>query len=848
VSLVGEPGIGKSRLLRELRREVGARVTWLEGQAMSYGRSIPFHAVIDLVRRACQVDEADPPAAIAAKLEHRVAALGDDLRSTLPGLRYLLSVQVEEKDAALLAVDPRLRRVEVFDALRRLFLRAAERRPLVVVFEDMHWADGATQEWLGLMADSLATQPILLILTFRPGQAPVADRTFHTRLALSTLSAGDSAAMARALLADEPLPEALERLIAVKAEGNPFFVEEVVSSLQETGAVRSTGSGVVLTRALDEIVVPDTVHDVIMARLERLDEAPRTALQVASVIGRSFTGRLLERLGVLGGRAESALRELKAIELIHEQGLSPEPAYTFRHALTQEVAYSSLPVPRRRELHRAIGRATEELYADRLAEHYEVLAHHFSRSEEWGSACAYLVRAAEKAARTFATRDALALYDEALALAGRLDSTDAYATVAAIHRAKATLYFVLSDFERSRAEAERLLALAQDAADRPLEAVALGHIAWAKTWARDLPGAVDAAQTAIQVAESAGARVVLPRAHFTIGWVAAVTGRLDEADTSIKRAMSTSLDVGDVVHRSLSLSAAGLMHNWAGEFGAAASLQAEGLALARQHDLLVPLLFGFFLYGLTLIGRGDYDGALGTLREGLALAERVGDEAIHHRLLNCIGWLHMELGDLDVAMDLNRRSAEIGQRRSDPGTFPNAAINLGEILLARGELGAAQERLEDVLRYSREPTTSEWMRYRYSIRLFLGLGELALARGDTALAREHAARGLDQATRTGSRKNLVKAWRLAGEIATRERRWDEAEAALRRALAFADAIANPPQLWKTHAALGRLHAARGRRDAAESAHARAREVVERVRASLVDPDLRRSLRDPVSEA
>jgi tetratricopeptide (TPR) repeat protein len=140
------------------------------------------------------------------------------------------------------------------------------------------------------------------------------------------------------------------------------------------------------------------------------------------------------------------------------------------------------------------------------------------------------------------------------------------------------------------------------------------------------------------------------------------------------------------------------------------------------------------------------------------------------------------------------------------------------------------------------------MRYRYSIRLFLGLGELALARGDTALAREHAARGLDQATRTGSRKNLVKAWRLAGEIATRERRWDEAEAALRRALAFADAIANPPQLWKTHAALGRLHAARGRRDAAESAHARAREVVERVRASLVDPDLRRSLRDPVSEA
>ena len=422
VSLAGDPGIGKSRLLHELHREVGNRITWLEGQAVSYGRPIPFHSVVDLVRRACHIEEADPPATIAAKLEHRVASLGEDLRPTLPGLRYLLSVQVEESDAALLAVDPKLRRVEVFDALRRLFIRAAEHRPLVIVFEDMHWADTATEEWLGWMSDSLATRRILLILTFRPGYSPpVADRTFHTRLALSTLSATDSVAMARALLADEPVPDALERLIAQKAEGNPFFVEEVVRSLQETGAVRPTGSGVVLTRQLDEIVVPDTVHDVITARLERLEEAPRRALQAASVIGRNFTGRLLDRLGVVGGGTETALRELKAIELIYEKGLSPEPVYTFRHALTQEVAYGSLPVPRRQELHRAIGRIIEELYADRLAEHYDVLAHHFLRAEAWGSACAYLIKAAEKAARSFATREALGLYDEALAVDDRLD-------------------------------------------------------------------------------------------------------------------------------------------------------------------------------------------------------------------------------------------------------------------------------------------------------------------------------------------------------------------------------------------------------------------------------------------
>jgi transcriptional regulator with AAA-type ATPase domain/tetratricopeptide (TPR) repeat protein len=849
VSLVGEAGIGKSRLLHELHREVAGHARWLEGQAVSYGRSIPFHAVIDLVRRVCHVDEADPPATIAAKLEHHVASLGEDLRSTLPCLRYLFSVQVDESDAALLALDPKLRRVELSDALRRLFVRAAELGPVVVGFEDMHWADPATQELLEQLADSLATRRILLILTMRPGHpSPIADRTFHARLALSTLSAVDSVTMARALLADEPLPEALERLVVRKAEGNPFFVEELVRSLQETGAVRSTGSGVVLARELDQIVVPDTVHDVILARLERLDEAPRATLQVASVIGRDFTGRLLERVGIPGGRADAALRELKSLELIYDKGLSTEPGYTFRHALTQEGAYGSLPAARRLALHLAIGRAIEELYADRLAEHYEVLAHHFSRAEAWEPAAAYLVKAADKAARTFATREALALYDEALAVAGRLEEASARPILASIHRAKTTLYFVLSDFDRSRDEAERLLALARRAADRPLEAIALGHIGWAKTWLRDLPGAVAAARSALEVAEDAGTRVVLPRAHFTIGWVTAVTGHLQEADTNLKRALSESLAANDVVHRSLSLSALGLMHNWTGAFGDAARLQAEALALARQHDLLVPLLVGFFLYGLTLIGKGDYDDAQATLREGLALAERLGDEAIHHRLLNCLGWLHAELGDFEVAIDLNRRSEEIGRRRSDPGTFPNAALNLGEILLARGELGPAGEQLEGVLRYSLDPTTSEWMRYRYSIRLFVALGELALARGQIALAREHAARGLDHATRTGSRKNLVKAWRLTGEIATHERRWEDAEAALRQALGFAEAIANPPQLWRTHAAIARLHEARGRADAAGEARARARGVVERLRATLIHPDLRRSLRDPVLDA
>jgi transcriptional regulator with AAA-type ATPase domain/tetratricopeptide (TPR) repeat protein len=840
VSLVGEPGIGKSRLARELRREAGARVGWLEGRAVSFGGSSPLHPLIDLVRRACRIDEGDAEPAVVAKLEAGVAALGEDLAATLPALRYLLSV--DPGDPALLARDPKLRRAELFDALRRLVLAAAERRALVVVLEDLHWADPATGEWLALLADSLATRRILLVLTHRPGHVlPFADRTFHTRLALGALSAGDSAEMARALLVVEALPDALRQLVAARAEGNPFVIEEVVRSLQEGGLVRRVGARLELTRRLDEAAVPATVQDLVLARIDRLDEAARAALEVAAVIGRDFPGRLFERVAGLPGRAEPALRELMAAELIHEHGLPPEPAYTFRHALTQEVAYGSLPTARRRELHATIGRALETLHAGRLAEHCQVLAHHFARAEAWPEALGYLLQAADKAARAFATREALALYDEALEVARRPASGADRGAIAAILGAKSALHFVVSEFDRSRGEAERRLGLAREAADPALEATALAQIAWAKTWERDLPGAVGAAETAIAVAGAAGSPPVLARAHFTIGWIRAVTGHLDAADASLGRALAACGPDRDPVHRSLALAASGLVRNWAGDFAAAARLQAEALALARQHELLVPLLFGLFLSGLTLTGKGDYASALATFHEGLTLADRVGDEAIHHRLLNCLGWLHAELGDHPRALELNRQSEAIGRQRNDPGTFPNAALNLGETLLAVGDLDAARDRLEETRRYAQAPTTSEWMRFRYSIRLAVGLGELALARGEPDRARAHAAQAIEQATRIGARKNLVKAWRLTGAIATAERRWEEAAAALGEALALAEALGNPPQLWKTHATLAALHQACGRPDAARLARDQADAVVARAQAGLTDPRLRDSL-------
>jgi tetratricopeptide (TPR) repeat protein len=840
VFLVGEAGLGKSRLLLEFRQRLGTEATWLEGHAMSFGRAFAFHPMIDLLRRTFRIEEGDAEGTIIEKIDQGVLRLGAELRPILPYLRYLLAV--DPGDPAVRTMDPQLRRAEIFDALWRLLLRAAEVRPQVVVFEDLHWMDQATEAFLTFTMDSIPASRVLCLLSYRPGYVhPFGDRTYHTRLALPTLSTADTVQMARAMLATEQLPEALQALIVQKAEGNPFFVEEVVKSLRETGAMRRQGDHYVLTRPLDETVVPDTIQDVLMARIDRLEEAPKKTLQLAAVIGREFTHRLLDRLADIQGRTEPYLQELKALELIHERRLYPELAYMFKHALTQDVAYNSLLVQRRQELHRLIGQAIEELYADRLAEQYEVLAYHFAKGEEWARALAYFCQAAEKATQAFATREAVALYDQALEAVGHLGNAVDAETLMTIHQARANLYHILSDYTRAWAEGERLLALARQAGDREREARALAEMGRASVRVHNFDRGLAEAYQAIAIAREVDAKPVIASGYYTSIVLHTATGRLDKGEEEIDLVLTISRAGSDVVHQSLALTFAGRLKNWRGEYAEALPLQAEGLRLAREHNLLLPLLFGCFHSGLALTGKGAYDEALARLEEGRVLSEKVGSEFWQHRFLNSLGWLLMECGDLDRALDLNRRGAERARQRNDAETIANAELNLADVFLAQGDLPLAREFLDGVYRLVHHPATSDWMKWRYSMHLFASLGDFWLARGEPAAAQEFAAQCLDIATRTNSRKYLVKGRRLLGEIALACHQQDEAIGWLQQALTLAQTIGNPTQLWKTHLALGRLHAAAKQPEQARQAYQAAREVIERVKATLRNSELRTGL-------
>jgi predicted ATPase len=355
-----------------------------------------YHPIIDLLHQYFQVDEEDDDSTIIAKIEQGMTVLGEDLQPAIPHVRSLLSLP--PGDDAVLSMDAQQRRFKLFEALRALILRWGETRPLVLVVEDLHWSDPTTEETLRYLADNVAAARVVLLMTYRPGyHHPFGERTYVSRLVLHTLSAHESAQLAEGMLATSALPMELRDLIMQKAEGNPFFIEEVLTSLLETGALAQEDGRYLLRTPFPAIDVPDTIQGVIMARIDRLAESPRRALQLAAVVGREFTLRLLARIADVETPLAPALQALKELEFISERSIYPELAYMFKHALTHDVAYNSLLVQRRQVLHQMVAMAIEELYAERLPEFCEMLAYHYEQGEVWEKALAYLVQAGQKA-------------------------------------------------------------------------------------------------------------------------------------------------------------------------------------------------------------------------------------------------------------------------------------------------------------------------------------------------------------------------------------------------------------------------------------------------------------------
>ena len=424
VAAVGEAGVGKSRLVYEFvhsHRTQGWLV--LESASVSYGKATPYFPVLDLLKRYAHVEEHDNTRTIRAKVTGQVLTLDETLQDTVPALLSLLDALPE--DSPFLRLDPSQRRQRTLEALKRVLLRESQGQPLLLVFEDLHWIDAETQALLDSLVESLPTARLLLLVNYRPEyQHGWGSKTYYTQLRLDPLPPASADEFLQALLGDDPSLEPLKRLLIERTEGNPFFLEESVRTLVETGVLVGERGAYRLTQAIPTIQVPATVQAVLAARIDRLPPEEKRLLQTAAVIGTEVPFSLLRAIAELPEEAlHRGLAHLQAAEFLYETHLFPEPEYTFKHALTHEVAYASLLITRRQALHAAAGQALETLYAQRLEDAYERLAYHYARTDNVAKAVAYLTRVAEKAARHSAHVEAISHLTQALELLQRLPAT-----------------------------------------------------------------------------------------------------------------------------------------------------------------------------------------------------------------------------------------------------------------------------------------------------------------------------------------------------------------------------------------------------------------------------------------
>jgi predicted ATPase/class 3 adenylate cyclase len=415
VALVGEPGVGKSRLFWEFTHS-RRTVDWLilESGSVSYGKATAYLPVIDLLKAYFAIEDRDDLRKIREKVTGKLLTLDKSLEPTLPAFLGLLDVAVEDQQWETL--DPPQRRQRTLEAIKRLLLRESQIQPLLLVVEDLHWIDSETQSFLDSLIESVPTTRLLLLVNYRPEyQHGWGSKTYYSQLRIDPLPPESAGELLQTLLGEDAKLQSLKQLLIERTEGNPFFLEESVRTLVEAKALVGERGNYRLAATIESIQVPATVQAVLAARIDRLAPEEKRLLQSAAVVGKDVPLALLQSIADQCEQGLSqAISQLQAAEFLYETSLFPEIEYTFKHALTHEIAYGSVLQERRRMLHARIVEAIERLYADRLTEHLELLSHHALRGDVWEKAVSYLHQAGRKAAARSAYKEAASYFKQAL--------------------------------------------------------------------------------------------------------------------------------------------------------------------------------------------------------------------------------------------------------------------------------------------------------------------------------------------------------------------------------------------------------------------------------------------------
>jgi class 3 adenylate cyclase/tetratricopeptide (TPR) repeat protein len=783
VAVIGEPGVGKSRLFWEFTQSYRTH-GWLrlESGSVSYGKATPYLPVIDLLKGYGQIEARDEPRRLREKLTGKLLTLDETLLSALPAFLALLDLPVE--DAAWHALDPVQRRRQTLEAVKRLLLRESQLQPLLLVFEDLHWIDVETQALLDGLVESLPAARLLLLVNYRPEyQHPWGSRTYYTQVRLDPLPPESAEELLGALLGPDAGIEPLTRLLIARTEGNPFFLEESVRALVETGSLLGARGAYQLARPLPAIQVPATVQAVLAARIDRLSPADKALLQTASVVGKDVPLALLQAIAEQPEDAlHAALGRLQAAEFLYEAGLFPELEYTFKHALTHEVTYGSLLQERRRTLHRRIVETIERRSPDRLAEHVDQLAHHAVRGEAWGQAVTYLRQAGAKAFARSANREALASFEQALAALTHLPETrDTQAQAIDVRFDLRNALFPLAEFGRIEGylrEAERLARTLDD--QRRLGWVSAylsgyhlvtgGHASEALTFAQRVEAIAD---TLSDVPLQVAAQFFLVRACY-------ISGDYRGAEHVCRQLMQ--------------------------------SLQGDRTR-ERTGVVVFPAVDSRAFLARALAERGVFDEGDAHGHEAIRIAEALDHP--YSIVWACLGlaYLHSLRGDLSQAARLLERAVALCREWNIAIWIPLATASLGHVYASSGRLAEGMSWLQQGL--TAFESAGNGLFHSISVAQ---LGEAYLLADRVEDARACADRAVRLAHERGERGYEAWALRLLGEIASHQSRPDvaAAEAHYGAAVALADELGMRPLQAHCHRGLGTLYAKIGRLEQARA--------------------------------
>jgi class 3 adenylate cyclase/tetratricopeptide (TPR) repeat protein len=520
IAVVGEPGVGKSRLFYEFIESHRVR-EWLvlQSSSVSYGKATAYLPLIDLLKGYFKIADGDETRVVRSKVTGTMLTLDEALTEFVPAVLWLLDVLPDEE--AFRGLEPARRRQRTLEAIRRLVLRESRVQPLLVVFEDLHWVDGETQAFLDSLVESLPTAAILLAVNYRPEYQHVwARKTYYRQLRIDPLPPESAEELLTTLLGDDPSVAPLRRLLIGRTEGNPLFLEESVRALVETRALVGERGDYRLARAAETIQVPATVQAILAARIDRLPAGQKRLLQAASVVGKDVPFVLLQAIADLDeGALHAGLAELQAAEFLYETSLFPDLEYTFKHALTHDVAYSGLLGDRRCQLHAAIVEAMERLHPERLGEQVEFLAHHAVRGDVRVKAVGYLRQAGARAVARSANREAIGFFEQALGILDALPRTADVLTqsldtcigmgpaMMAVKGASAP------EVQATYRRAQELLDLLGDVGRRFPVLWGLWYISYTRA---DYAAARDTGERLLETAESTGESGQLVEAHHTL--------------------------------------------------------------------------------------------------------------------------------------------------------------------------------------------------------------------------------------------------------------------------------------------------------------------------------------------